>query len=60
MKTVKQSKKSLKKAKGAHLIEYGLVASLVGVATIAELTALGSKLGTLFAFIVSSIITTAS
>ena len=55
MKTVKQSKKSLKQAKGAHLIEYGLVASLVGVATIAELTSLGSKLAQLFTEIASKI-----
>jgi len=33
---------------GATAIEYGLIATLIGVAIIAGATALGSSLGTLF------------
>ncbi len=36
---------------GATAIEYGLIATLIGVAIIAGATALGSKLNTTFNFI---------
>jgi len=41
--------------KGATAIEYGLIASLIAVATIAGLTNLGAKLNTKFYEIATSI-----
>jgi pilus assembly protein Flp/PilA len=40
---------------GATAIEYGLIASLIGIAVIAGATALGTKLGLSFNFIQTKI-----
>lgn len=61
MKTIRKSnQKVLKKVKGAHLIEYGLVASLVGIASVTALGALGTKLTAMFNFITSTLKVAAS
>ena len=41
-------RKMLKDSKGATAIEYGLIAALIAVATIAAMQSIGTKLGTTF------------
>jgi pilus assembly protein Flp/PilA len=45
----------MKSEEGATAIEYGLIASLVAVAIVAALTALGGGLKTVFASVTSSL-----
>jgi len=40
---------------GVTAIEYGLIASLIGVAIVASATALGTKLEAMFNFVTSSL-----
>lgn len=47
----------LKEEQGATAIEYGLIASLIAVAIVAVLSALGGKLGTVFSTVDSSLTT---
>ena len=42
-------------ASGATAIEYGLIASLIGVAIIGAITTTGSKLGTTFSHVSSNL-----
>ena len=45
----------LKAEEGATAIEYGLIAALISVASIAAMSALGIQLGTLFTSITTSL-----
>ncbi|HEY6662978.1 MAG TPA: Flp family type IVb pilin [Sphingomicrobium sp.] len=45
----------LKNEKGATAIEYGLIAALIAVAAIGAMTSVGSKLGTTFNNVSSSL-----
>ena len=47
--------KLLKNVKGATAIEYGLIAALIAVAAIGAMTSVGSKLGTTFNNVSSSL-----
>jgi pilus assembly protein Flp/PilA len=44
--------------KGVTALEYGLIASLIGVVIITTVTALGGKINTVFATISNALITT--
>ena len=48
-------KKFLKNNKGATAIEYGLIAALIAVAAIAAMSSVGTKLGTTFNNVSSSL-----
>ena len=49
------AKKFLKDESGATAIEYGLIASLIAVAIIAGVTAVGTNLNTLFTTVSTSV-----